>query len=174
VQGVDSVLQLIENISEQTNLLALNAAIEAARAGEHGRGFAVVADEVRTLATRTQESTRNIKQMSSDLSSGMERAVEEIRSGSSMMESVLNETRGYRDSLDQIIEASRRVADMNTQIASATEQQSMTIEEINRNIGNINLNSEETAEGAERARAAATELQRTAAELETLVRQVKS
>lgn len=171
-KNVDTVLQLIENISEQTNLLALNAAIEAARAGDHGRGFSVVADEVRTLATKTKESTANIKAILAKLSTSMQSAVVDIQESETQMHQVVEQIQRMQKSLTEISNSAATVADMNMQIASAAQEQSMVVEEINRNVSNISEIAGHTALGAQESTAAAAELSDTAKELGVLIKQV--
>ncbi len=169
---VDSVLQLIVNISEQTNLLALNAAIEAARAGEHGRGFSVVADEVRTLANKTKESTSSIKGILTNLSASMQSAVTDIQESEAQMHHVVEQIQRMQDALGEISSSAAKVADMNMQIASAAQEQSMVVEEINRNVSNISEIANYTALSSQESTAAADDLNNTAKELGILIKQV--
>jgi methyl-accepting chemotaxis protein len=132
--NIASVLDVIRGIAEQTNLLALNAAIEAARAGEQGRGFAVVADEVRTLASRTETSTQDIQQMIEKLQHGVLDAVKSIEAGAALTDSTVSLTAQTQNALDEILSSTSRVNDMSSQTATATEEQTHVSEEINRNL----------------------------------------
>jgi len=145
VGEISTVLEVIRGISEQTNLLALNAAIEAARAGEQGRGFAVVADEVRTLAQRTQESTEEINTMIHKLQGGAKDAVTAMDEGIETARSSVEHADKAGESLDSIISAISIITDLSIQVATATEEQSSVVEELNSHILNIKNMSDSTA-----------------------------
>jgi methyl-accepting chemotaxis protein len=157
-EEIGSVVDVIQGISEQTNLLALNAAIEAARAGEQGRGFAVVADEVRTLASRTQESTEEIKQTIQRLQQGSHDSTQRLEVGANNALTTVDKAREAGDALAQIKASVDQITAMNAQIATAAEEQSLVTEEINANISSISEISSQNAVGTEQSSAATQEL----------------
>ena len=168
-RDIGKVLDVIRGLADQTNLLALNAAIEAARAGEAGRGFAVVADEVRALAHRTQQSTSEIERMIGSIQTGTEHAVDSMRNSTERAESTLNIARGAGLSLDTINTAIVEINERNLVIASAAEEQAQVAREVDRNLVNIRDLSVQSATGASQTSAASGELSRLAVDLNGMV-----
>jgi len=168
-QDIGKVLDVIRGLADQTNLLALNAAIEAARAGEAGRGFAVVADEVRALAHRTQQSTSEIERMIGSIQGGTEQAVDSMRNSTERAESTLNIAKGAGMALDTINTAIVEINERNLVIASAAEEQAQVAREVDRNLVNIRDLSVQSATGANQTSAASNELSRLAVDLNSMV-----
>jgi methyl-accepting chemotaxis protein len=168
-QQIGQIIEVINDIADQTNLLALNAAIEAARAGEHGRGFAVVADEVRKLADRTTKATEEIAQSIEAIQRETTEAVNRMNTGTQQVQTGVERASHAGQSLELIVTKARSVAEMIQSIAAAAEQQSSASEQISRNIESITAVTRQSSEGAGQAAAAATQLSAKAEQLQSIV-----
>ena len=172
-EQIGAVIEVINDIADQTNLLALNAAIEAARAGEHGRGFAVVADEVRKLADRTMKATDEISTSIEAIQADTRGAVDQMETGNKSVEHGMGLANEAGEALRTIMAGSQQVLEVIEQIASATEQQASAAEEISHSVEGIRSVAQEANQGVDQAAHAAADLSRKSEDLQEMIRQFK-
>jgi methyl-accepting chemotaxis protein len=168
-EEIGNVVEVIDDIADQTNLLAVNAAIEAARAGEHGRGFAVVADEVRKLAERTLKTTKEVTSTVQSIQKGTKDTVEAVNEYSEKTTAVVEKANMAQESFHQIVDGSKRVIDISQQVATAADEQSSAAEEISKNIESVASVTKQVASGAQQSSSAAQQLDQLAKKLSEVV-----